>query len=278
MTGDDPLTRATQPGSLRWFATVFAPAPARPLLEALHAFDAEIEDTVVATSHDIAHTRMQWWRTEVDRLINGHPEHPVTRALLPLRDFAPGELPLLHERMVAADIDLARMTFASRGELDAYRWLAGGALQTLAAAASRRGVPSDTERSFARALGVAVAGVESLRDLRPRLQAGRLPFALDELESRGIAPDSLLRTTPPAPATLELIESARVALREQLARLPTLLDDPERPQQRHGLVLGALHARLLDRIDHREGIARTRAEVSSWPRLWTAWRTAMRYA
>jgi phytoene synthase len=275
---DDPLTRATQPGSLRYFAVMFAPAAARPLLQALHAFDAEIEDTVVATSHDIAHTRMQWWRSEVDRLLAGQPQHPVTRALLPLRELAPGELPLLHERMVAADIDLARMTFATRGELDVYHYLAGGALHTLAAAASRQGTPSESERAFARALGAAVVGAESLRDLRPRLQAGRLPFALDELATRGIAPDGLLRTTPPAPATLELFDATLQALRAELDRLPDLLSDAERPVQRHGLVLGALHSRLLARIDHREGIARTRAEVPSWPRLWTAWRTALRYA
>jgi phytoene synthase len=275
---DDPLTRATQPGSLRYFAVMYSPEAARPLLAALHAYDAEVEDTVVATSHDIAHTRMQWWRAEVDRLINGQPQHPVTRALLPLREFARDELPLLHERLVAADIDLARMTFATRGEVDAYRFLAGGALQTLAVAAARQGPPSDRERAFARALGSAVVGVESLRDLRPRLQAGRLPFPLDELEPRGIGPDSLLRATPPAPATLALIEAARESLRMDLGRLPALLNESERPLHRHGLVLGALYARLLERIDHRREIARSRTELPPWPRLWTAWRTALRYA
>jgi phytoene synthase len=274
---DDMLQRAAPPGSLRHFAVMYAPPAARPLLAALYAFDAEIEDTVVATNHDIAHTRLQWWRGEIDRLLNGQPQHPVTRALLPLRDMARDQMPLLHERMVAADVDLARMTFASRGELDAYRYLAGGALQTLAAAACRLGTPTASESGFARALGAAVVGVESLRDLRPRILAGRLPFPLDELEASSIAPESILRGEPPSSLS-SVLDATRSGLHDELARLPALLPASEQPVQRHGLVLAALHARLLERIDHRREIARTRAEVPPWSRLWTAWRTAVRYA
>jgi hypothetical protein len=43
-------------------------------------------------------------------------------------------------------------------------------------------------------------------------------------------------------------------------------------------VLAALHERLLEQIDHRREIARSRVEVPHWSRLWTAWRTAVRYA
>jgi hypothetical protein len=42
-------------------------------------------------------------------------------------------------------------------------------------------------------------------------------------------------------------------------------------------VLAALHARLIERIDHRGELARTRAELPPWTKLWTAWRTAVRH-
>ena len=45
---DDPLQRGTPPGSLRYFAVLYAPIAARPLLSALYAFEAEIRDTARA--------------------------------------------------------------------------------------------------------------------------------------------------------------------------------------------------------------------------------------
>ena len=62
---DDPLQCGTPPGSLWHFAVLYAPEPTSPLLAALYAFEAEIRDTARATSHDVTHTRLQWWRGEI---------------------------------------------------------------------------------------------------------------------------------------------------------------------------------------------------------------------
>jgi phytoene synthase len=275
---DDPLKRGTPPGSLRHFAVIYAPPEARPLLEALYAFEAEIHDTVHATSHDVAHTRVQWWRGEVDRLLGGQPQHPVTRALLPLRDHAAGDLSLLHEMLVAADIDLAQFALHDERELAAYCFRAAGSLQTLAAAASARSRPlSSRERDFARRLGSCLRRTETLRDLRAHLAQGRLPIPLDALEAAGIDPGSL-RPESASPEFLRLLESTRQSLQHEATALPHVLERPERATQRQGLVLAALLRRLLQRIDHRTELARTRADVSPWTKLWTAWRTAVRAA
>ncbi|MDH4166127.1 MAG: squalene/phytoene synthase family protein [Gammaproteobacteria bacterium] len=274
---DDPLRRGTPPGSLRYFAVLYAPVPARPLLNALYAFEAEIRDTVRATSHDVAHTRLQWWRGEVDRLLAGRPEHPVTRGLLPLRATG-AEISLLHEVLAAADIDMARMALNDAGEVAALAFRASGSVQSLAAAAScQPRVASATELDFARKLGDAIAGVESLRDLRHEAAAGRLRLPLDQLGQAGVDPARLL--DEPAPAGLAgVLQREKERLRRQLDSLETALDRDERGAQRQGLVLAALHARLLDRIDTTRGAPRTRAEVSPWSKLWTAWRTAVRHA
>ncbi len=157
---DEPLQRGTPPGSLRYFAVLYAPEPARPLLQALYAFEAEIRDTVRATSHDVSHTRLQWWRGEVDRLVAGRPDHPVTRALLPLR-AAGADVSLLHEAMAAADFDLARVAPNDAREVAALAFRSHGSIQSLAAAASSlpRAVTT-AELEFARCLGDTIAGVE----------------------------------------------------------------------------------------------------------------------
>ena len=87
-----------------------------------------------------------------------------------------------------------------------------------------------------------------------------------------------MRPDTDSPALLDAIEAWRLAVRSQLLELPGLLDVTECPAQRQGLVLAALHVRLLERLDHRRGLARVRAQVPPWTRLWTAWRTAVRYA
>lgn len=276
---DDPLKRGTPPGSLRGFAVTYAPPHAKPLLQALYAFEAEIDDTVRTTSHEVAHTRMQWWRGEIDRLIGGEPEHPVTRALEPLREIAGKDISLLHEVLVAADIELARLTFGKSQELEAYCFRASGSLQTLAAiaCATPRAV-ADPEREFARRLGSAIKRTELLRDLRQHTTAGRLPVALDDLEAAGVDPRDLLAEQL-SPALASLLEAMRLAMRKELQELPALLTSAEqRAAQRQGLVLAALHAKLLERIDHRQELARTRAELAPWTKLWTAWRTAVRHA
>jgi phytoene synthase len=146
----------------------------RPQLAALYSFEAEIRDTVAA-AHEVAHARLQWWRGEIERLATGHPGHPVTVALLPLRGHPGFDPQLLHEMLVAADLDLARFTYQNWRELDAYCFRAAGALQTLLAAAlAGRRALSTSERAFARRLGSALRQTEMLRDFHVDLAAGRL--------------------------------------------------------------------------------------------------------
>lgn len=277
MTGD-PLQRGTPPGSLRHFAVMYAPAQARPLLDALYAFEAEIADTVWSSSHEVAHTRLQWWRGEVDRLLDGNPQHPVTRALRPLRELMGDRLSLLHEPLVAADIDLARLTLENARELEAYCFRASGSLQTLAAhASSGAATLSDVERGFARRLGSAMRRTESLRDLRGHVAAGRLPLPLDALIAAGVDPHAV-RADATTPAFAALLGAMRHELRQEFRELADALDSASRARQRQGLVLAALHGKLLEQIGHGAELARTRAEVPGWTKLWTAWRTAVKAA
>jgi phytoene synthase len=275
---DDPLKRGTPLGSLRQFAVTYAPPHARPLLDALYAYEAGIADTTRLSSHEVAHTRIGWWRDEVDRLLRGAPRHPVTRALLPLRDRAGEELSLLHEPLVAAEIDLARLTLDDARELERYCFRATGSLQVLAAAASLdSGTLGDAERAFARRLGTAVRRTEHLRDLRLDLGSGRLRIPLEALTSIGVDPQQLRADDVP-PELQRWLDATRDELQQELANVGNLLDRPSRARQRQGLVLAALHRKLLTRIHHGPALARTRAELPPLTRLWTAWRTALRAA
>ena len=67
----------------RYFATLFAPEPARNSLFAIHAFDCEIARIRQIVSEPLpGEVRIQWWR---DTIEGGAPQsvgHPLARALL----------------------------------------------------------------------------------------------------------------------------------------------------------------------------------------------------
>ena len=272
------VREGVQPGSLRFLAALFSGSTQRSSLEAVYAFEAEVRRIVASASHDAAHARLQWWRGELDRLAAGRPSHPIAQALLPLRGRRDVDLGLLHELLVAADLDLARMTYVSWQELDAYLFRSAGTAQTLIAAtlAGDRGL-TQAEREFARRLGATVRQTEMLFNLEHDRSRGRMYAPLQALESAGIDPTAFQRTSSDTAATA-FVAGWQARLRRELESLPDILGEPSlRSAQRHGLVLAALHARWLDILPAPAATADRRTELGPLTRLWTAWRTALRH-
>lgn len=275
----DALRRGLPPGSPRALAVLFTEPAARAPLSALYSFEAELRRIVAGESHEAAHARLQWWRSELDRLSGGRPTHPIAVALQPLRNRAGVDLTLLGELLAAADLDLARFTYQNWQELEAYCFRSSGALQMLIAAVVADG-PSLTEQEhrFARQLGAGIRQAEILRELRFDLARGRLYAPLDELATAGLDPAAMARTPADAVAARFLADwCSRV--RRGLESLPLLLDAPGlKRAQRHGLIMASLHLRLIEQLDRSDALAARRFDFEPLGRLWTAWRTAVRHS
>jgi phytoene synthase len=273
------MPESPAPGSLRHFAVLFSGATEKPLIEAVYAFEAELRRIVAATSHEAAHAKLQWWRGEIDRLAAGRPSHPLAHALLPLRGRRDVDLAQLHEMLVAADLDLARMTYSTWQELDAYLFRSASIAQTLIAAvlAGERGL-APAEREFARRLGAALREVEMLFDLDRDLARGRLYAPTAALEAAGLDPAAFVRDRRTATAST-FIAGWQDRVRSELGLLPAILAEPAlRSAQRQGLVLAALHARWLEQRSAASARAGgPRADLGPFTRLWTAWRTALHH-
>ena len=266
--------RGTPPGSMRYFAVLFAETPVRPLLHAFYAFEAELRDTIGA-SHDIAHIRLQWWNDELTLLSDGRPRHPVTMALAPAIEQRPADLARLRGLIRAAALDLARNTYADWAELEAYCVQGAGALQeAIASALTAPSEPDEVERRFAQRLGTAVRQAEMLRDFGHDLRRGLLYVPMSALTEAGLDPHSV-PDHPGDPALASLLVGWQTRLAGEIEALPALLDARQRSRQAHGIVLAALHRRLLARI-RRDGADPTvRADLPPITRLWTAWRAAV---
>jgi 15-cis-phytoene synthase len=269
---DSLINRAAPPGSMRYFSVLYAPKEKRAAVTALYVIDAEIRESAQSPNHDVAHTRLQWWRAEVDRLINGGPQHPATRVLgdqnLQDRSGFAG----LHELLAAADMDLARMTYSNARELRAYCSRSGGATTELIAAQLLAPQPLDEpQRTLAHRIGVGVRQTEILRDLRQDAYEGRLYLPLDEMDARGLALADL--------RSREMDERVRDALKplRERAHAELTYAAPETDASRLGPlhVIAALHRRLLDRIAARNyDVAAERIELGPIEKPWAAWRAA----
>jgi 15-cis-phytoene synthase len=271
---DSLLNRAAPPGSMRYFSLLYAPEGKRAALQALYVIDAEIRQSAQNANHDVAHTRLQWWRGEVDRLVNGSPQHPAMRALKDLAGAGLGVFAKLHEPLVAADMDLARLTYSNQQELRAYCSRGGGAITELIATQLVSPEPLDEPtRAAANRIGIGVRESEILRDLRQDACDGRIYLPLDELERNGVELDTL-RGREVTPQLREALRSIRRAVNEDLQPpAPSQRNDALRPL----FVLAALHARLLDRIAKRNyDVASERVELGPVEKPWVAWRAARR--
>lgn len=277
MLDETLVTRTAPPGSLRYFSLLYAPPAQRDALTALLVIEAEIRESAVSTNHDVAHTRLHWWRMEVDRLVHGKAQHPATRALQAAATLPGTDWNLLHELLSAADMDLARLTYNTLDELSAYCARSSGAVHELAAMQLLAPTRADTElRSAANRIGGSLRHVEILRDVRQDCRAGRLYLPVEILDQHVV---TLVDLQKPqfSPATVAALQDycGRV-----LQRLDAALAAVARSLQallRPLMVIAALHRRLLLKMSARlTQLASERIELGPIEKPWVAWRAAMR--
>jgi 15-cis-phytoene synthase len=271
---DTLINRAAPPGSMRYFAVLYTPDEKRDALTALFVIDAEIRESAQSANHDVAHTRLQWWRQEIDRAVNDNAQHPATR-LLASSTTDRRQFGQLHELIVAADMDLARMTYRNEQELRAYCARSGGSITELMASQLAVSVPLDAAaRTAANKLGALVRATEVIRDVRQDAYDGRLYVPLDLLEKHGVKHEQFREQHLDASARAALADTAQ-RVRTDIARTLASIPATTRAYLRPLFVLAGLHAALLDqiaRVDYQVGAARI--DLGPIRKSWIAWRSA----
>jgi phytoene synthase len=270
---DSLVNRAAPVGSMRYFALLYTPPADRDVVTALYVIDAEIRESAQSANHDVAHTRLQWWRQEIDRLVNDNAQHPATRILAARTGFDRKRYVKLHELIVAADMDLGRMTYLNERELRSYCSRSGGVVQELIAAVVANGTEEPRVREFANRIGIGIRQAEILRDLRQDAYDGRMYLPLDELEREHV--------------TIEHMRAKEVStsLKTLLARFATRIESElnvevadlgsTKAYLRPLFVLGALHKQLVRRIARSDyDVASQRRELGPIEKPWIAWRAA----
>ncbi len=287
--------------SARYFALLYSAATERPVLEALFGIEYEVFDSLRAgLDHNVAHSRLQWWREECERAANGRPVHPLTKALVSALSAAARSSPPVPAAEAGLDgqpqavglpglvglcgivdvavWDLAGATFETRRELDAYceRW-AAGMIEPLVVpplVAPQPVSPTRATRTTEwRALGAALREVELLNDLAREAHHGRIRVPLDELERANADTSALAR--PPWPDSLaEQLRARHKTLRNNISRILIDVDREQQPAMRGLLVWAALAWRSSQRAERALPDRLRPGRFDAISDAWFAWRIA----
>ena len=218
----------------------------RAAITALYAFCREVDDAVDEVSEpDVARVKLAWWRTEIDRVYSGMPQHPVAQALAPVvRRYA---LPEQHLQTVidGMQMDLDQLRYVDFADLERYCDRVAGVVGLMSAEIF--GYEDPATRDYARDLGIAFQLTNIVRDVGEDARRGRIYLPQDDLARFGVAAADVLRGRP-SDAFVALMtfegERARAWYDRALAKLPRR----DRRAQRAGLAMAAIYRTLLDEI------------------------------
>lgn len=267
--------KAAASGSSFYYAFMFLPPPRRRAITALYAFCREVDDVVdEAGDPQLAATKLAWWRTEVARLFEGAPQHPVTRALAPAVEPYGITAVRLGEIIDGMEMDLTQTRYLDFTGLERYCYHVASVVGLLAAGIF--GYRNARTLEYARALGIAFQLTNIIRDVGEDARRNRIYLPMDELRAHGVpAADLLNARHSEAFVTLMRAQAARAHqyYDTALATLP----ETDRRAQRTGLIMAAIYRTLLIEIE-RDGFRVLDRRIALTPlrKLWLATRTWFR--
>ena len=267
--------KAAQSGSSFYYSFLFLPPQRRQAITALYAFCREVDDVVDETSDpSIASSTLDWWRREVQNMLAGSPNHPVTRALQPhLSAFN-----IRGEHLMAVidgmEMDLTQTRYLDFPALQKYCWHVASVVGIMSA--SIFGYSDERTLVYAEKLGMAFQLTNIIRDVGEDARRGRIYLPINELQQFQVTAAELLNATHSDrfEALMQFqMNRAQSYYDEAFAALPA----NDRRAQRPGLIMAAIYRTLLEEIS-RDGFHVLQHKVSLTPlrKLWLAWKTWVR--
>jgi len=218
--------------------------------------------------------KLAWWRTEVDRIFAGTPQHPVAVALVPVvRRYALQQSQL--QRVIdGMQMDLDKTRYVDFDELETYCDRVAGVVGRMSAEIF--GYRNEATRLYARDLGVAFQLTNIVRDVGEDARRGRIYLPLQDLTRFDVKPSDILQGRNSAAFTELMafeVDRARGWYDRALSELPA----EDRRPQRAGLAMAAIYRTLLDEIA-RDGyqVLDRRIALTPLRKLWIATRAAWR--
>jgi 15-cis-phytoene synthase len=260
--------KAAQSGSSFTISFIFLPKKQRDAMTALYAFCREVDDVVdECTDYNVAQTKLNWWKIEINNLYANIPQHPVTKALLPFVK----EFNLVKEHFLeiidGMEMDLKFNRYENFKQLQLYCYRVASVVGLLSA--SIFGFKNRKTLKYAHDLGMAFQLTNIIRDVGEDARRGRIYLPLDELKKARVTEDDILQSHE-SDAVKELmefqIERAETYYDKAMRQLP--IEDA--PTQRPGLMMAAIYRTLLREIkaDGAEKVLSSRTSLGGLHKCW----------
>jgi phytoene synthase len=264
--------KASASGSSFYYSFKFLPPDKRRAITALYAFCREVDDVVDECSNEnVAHTTLNWWRTEVAAIYAGKPQHPVAQALVPLvKQF---NLPQEHllEIIDGMEMDLTQHTYADFKALQLYCYRVASVVGLLAAEIF--GYSDRKTLKYAHDLGIAFQLTNIIRDVGEDARRGRIYLPLDELAQFGVHTSDILNANE-SEGFYKLmqfqVERAQHFYQQSFKQLPAA----DRKAQRTGLIMAEIYRATLDEVVTSGcHVLKERVSLTPLRKLWLAYKT-----
>jgi 15-cis-phytoene synthase len=183
--------KAAQSGSSFYYSFLFLPPQRRQAITALYAFCREVDDVVDESSDpQVARTSLGWWRSEIARMAQNEPSHPVTRALQPhVKTF---DLPI--DQLLAVidgmEMDLSQTRYLDFKGLEHYCWHVASVVGLLSARIF--GITDERTLQYAEKLGLAFQLTNIIRDVGEDARRDRIYLPISELQQFEVPASEIL--------------------------------------------------------------------------------------
>ena len=267
--------KTVQSGSSFYYSFLFLPQERRRAITALYAFCREVDDTVdECTDQSVARIKLAWWRTEVSKMYEGTPTHPVMQALQPHLAVYKLEQQHLLAIIDGMEMDLDQSRYLDYPALQRYCWHVASVVGILSA--SIFGVTNPRTLEYAEKLGLAFQLTNIIRDVGEDARKGRIYLPINELQQFGVTAADLLNARHS--------EKFEALMRFQVARACKMYDEAmallpkeDRRAQRPGLMMAAIYRTVLDEIERDNyHVLKQRISLTPIRKLWLAWKTYVR--
>ncbi len=263
--------KAAASGSSFYYAFLFLPSHRRAAITAFYAFCREVDDAVDEIADvSIAQSKLAWWRQEVSRAFTGDPQHPVTKALMPMCAKFRIEERHLQAIIEGCQMDLQQTRYLDFAGLQSYCHLVAGIVGEVAARIF--GQSDELTTRYAHTLGQALQLTNIIRDVGEDSRRGRIYLPIDELQRFDVKAHEILqlKTSDRFVALMHFQTSRALDLYDQaLQMLPTA----DRRSQKPGLMMASIYRTLLVEIKRDNfQVLHQRTKLTPLRKFWLAWK------
>jgi len=264
--------KAAKSGSSFYYSFRFLPPDRRRAITALYAFCREVDDIADEVSDlNIARAKLGWWRAELANLFQGHPQHPVTKALAPATTAFSVDQARLNEIIDGMEMDLTHHRYNDFASLKLYCHRVAGVVGQLSAGIF--GYSNPRTLDYAENLGLAFQMTNIIRDVGEDARRDRIYLPQDEMAKFGVSTADVLAARHSLPFVSLMAFQCQRAKSLYDAAFEALSPEDRRPQ-RPGLIMSAIYRTLLQEIERDDFMVLTqRTSLTPMRKLWIAWRT-----